>query len=358
MRLRLLRLSNFRNVSFAEIPLDHERVFLLGANGQGKTNLIEAIGLLPALRSFRTQNISLLLRHGSPCAQAGFALTHEIEGEVNVAITLSAHKKNVLVDGSPARQFSEFLGRFPVVSFCSSDIELLRSSPATRRRWLDMALAAEDPAYLIALRSYHTALSNRNQLLRLPSPDPAQLSAFEKTMAPCAASLLESRRLALLDLSARLTQHCTEIGLPPTAASLAYIPNASPPNSEKWQELFYRQRQTDALLRSTQRGPHRDDFKFLFHDHLASAIASEGQQRALVLALELAWLSRQLQNKPVSPIVLADDILGELDPPKKNAFWHTLGNACQVIATGTTPPPPSNTTPWHIIHVNQGTYSP
>ena len=354
MRLRQIRLSNFRNVRFAAVSLDFERVFLLGANGQGKTNLLEAAGLLPALRSFRTQDSSVLIRHGAPAAQAGHSLEHETEGAVETAITIEPKKKTVLVDGSPVRRFPDFIGRFPTVPFCAADIALLRGAPAVRRRWLDMLISGAAPTYLAALRDYHTALAGRNQLLRQPAPDAAQLSAFEKVMVPCAMTLVAARRAALEELGTELSRGCVEIGLPDGAAALAYAPNASPAGEAGWLELFARQRPADTLLHATQRGPHRDDFSFLFAGHPAENVASEGQQRALVLGLELASLARLRRQRPVVPVVLADDILGELDPVCKAGFWRALGGTCQVIASGTVAP--EDATSWKIIRVEDGVY--
>ncbi|MDR2513280.1 MAG: DNA replication and repair protein RecF [Puniceicoccales bacterium] len=354
MKLRRLRLVNFRNVSFAEVPLTGRRVFLLGANGQGKTNFLEAVSLLPALRSFRTQDTSLLIRHGTAAAQTSCLLEHEIEGETEITITVESGKKNVDVDGIPIRQFSEYLGRFPAVPFCTADIELLRSSPATRRRWLDMVIAGETPAYLEALRRYHNVLAARNQLLRQPSPDIAQLEAFEKTLAPCAETIASARARVLAEMSSLLQQLYAEIAYPAAPAYLHPNPNSTPTASGGWLELYARQRSNDILARNTQRGPHRDDFSFLLDGHPARDTASEGQQRALVLALELAWLTRLRIKNTATPIVLADDILGELDPQRKTGFWRTLGDACQVLATGTIPP--ENPAQWQIIHVDNGSY--
>ncbi|MDR1817462.1 MAG: DNA replication and repair protein RecF [Puniceicoccales bacterium] len=358
MFLRLLRLSDFRNIGFAEVPLGHRRCFLLGANGQGKTNLLEATGLLPALRSFRTRDVACLVRHGATAAQAGYVLEHEREGEVEIAVTLDARAgtRSVSIAGGRIRRLAEYLGRFPAVPFCAADIELLRGSPAGRRRWLDLLLASENPAYFEALRRYHAALAQRNQLLKnAPAPDHALLASFEKIMAPEARTLAAARADALGELGDAVRVLCGKMGVTGDAG-VNYKPDAAPAGGD-WERLLAAQRRRDLLLGATQRGPQRDDFEFHLGGHPARETASEGQQRALVLALELAWLERlRAAGGAPAPLVLADDILGELDPQRRAGFWATLGDACQVIATGTTPPPdPEN---WHIIHVESGTFRP
>ena len=129
MRLLRLRAADFRNIGFAEVDLAGPRHFLLGANGQGKTNLLEAVGMLNALRSFRTRDVRTLLRHGAKSARLRFEVEHERDGVTTVEMEFGAETKSVLVDGEPVRRFEDFVGRFPAAVFCSDDIALLRGSP-------------------------------------------------------------------------------------------------------------------------------------------------------------------------------------------------------------------------------------
>src|SRR6185436_19682554 len=152
MRLRKLTLRHFRNVGFATLELNGRQQFLVGANGQGKTNLLEAAGFITALRSFRTTDNKLLVGIGQHCAAIVCDVTHERQGDTQVTIKLRHDGKEVWCDQTRVTRLAEYLGQFPTVVFSSQDLSLVRGSPAGRRRWLDLTLAAMDPSYLRALQ--------------------------------------------------------------------------------------------------------------------------------------------------------------------------------------------------------------
>lgn len=355
MRLLRMRAADFRNIAFAEVVFGGPRHFLFGSNGQGKTNLLEAVALLNALRSFRTRDTRLLVRHGAAAARLWFEVARD-DGVVSaVELAVGADTKSVMVDGEPVRRFEDFVGRFPAAVFCSDDIVLLRGSPADRRRWLDMTLAASDPGYFTALRRYHGALAERNRLLKDAETRASLLTPFEKVMAPAAAALVAARSAALAELSGGLSAACAAIGQAAEAPGLDYRASASPASEADWLAMWERDRGDDARLRATRRGPHRDDFLFRLFGRPASAVASEGQQRGLVLGLSLAELARRRRVTGLAPVVLADDILGELDPERKAGFRRALGEELQVIATGTVPPEDSGA--WRVHRVAGGAYA-
>ena len=350
-----MRAADFRNITFAEVAFDGPRHFLLGSNGQGKTNLLEAVALLNALRSFRTRDTRLLVRHGAKAARLWFEVEREHEGVVTIELTLGADTKSVLVNGDPVKRFEDFVGRFPSAVFCSDDIVLLRGTPADRRRWLDMALAASDSGYFVALRRYHGALAERNRLLKDAEARPSLLLPFEKVMAPAAVALVAARTAALAELHAGLASACAAIGQAAESPGIEYKLSAPPADETAWLELWARDRPDDIRMRATRRGPHRDDFLFRLFGRPAVAVASEGQQRGLVLGLSLAELARRRRVTGLAPVVLADDILGELDPSRKAGFRSALGDDLQVLATGTVPP--DDPASWRVHRVESGGYS-
>jgi len=352
MRLTRIRAADFRNLAFADVATDAPRVFLLGDNGQGKTNLLEAAGLVSAFRSFRTTEIGPLIRAGATEARLRIDVALGAEERAAVELRLAKGSRKAQVNGVPVASVAQHLGQFPTIVFCSDDLRLVRGSPGNRRRWLDAAIGGTDGAYLTAVRDYGRALEGRNALLKAERRSEEELLAFEQAMHGPGQLLARARAAVLPELAATLREACARAGFSDQGADLRYRPDCPADDlGETWRRL----RVADLAAGTTLRGPHRDDFEILFHQQDAADYASEGQQRLLVLALSLARLQRDSQRAPTPPVILADDVLGELDETRRRAFWEQVGEAHQVIATGTVPPPSGA---WLTYRVASGAYVP
>jgi DNA replication and repair protein RecF len=355
MRLRRITLQHFRNVAFADLALTGDRHFFVGANAQGKTNLLEAAGFLFALRSFRTTDNRALIAHSQPEAAIACELTHERRGDTRVLIKLRPGGKEVTCDGERVPRLADYLGQFPTVVFSSQDQLLVRGSPGTRRRWLDLALAATDPVYFNTLQAYHRALAGRNALLKR-SASISELAAFERPLADSAATLTALRTTGIATLSSHVTATYNRLADSAEPAALTYSPDTAPLDAAGWSVLFERNRPRDLVMKNTLAGPHRDDCELTVSDRPAREFASEGQQRSLALSLRLAEVEYLHAHTGVQPLLLADDVLGELDPARRRRFWNALGENRQVIATGTTLPDASLGN-WQIFNVASGTFT-
>src|SRR5215216_640859 len=232
MRLRKLTLRHFRNVGFATLEFSGRQHFLIGANGQGKTNLLEAAGLITALRSFRTTYNKLLVGHREHCAAIAFAIEHERQGETPVTIKLRHDGKELWCDQARVTKLADYLGRFPTVVFSSQDIQLVRGSPANRRRWLDLTLAAMDASYLSALQTFTRALASRNALLKSGRGTAPEFAAFEQALAPAAAELIRLRREGVIALDQSLKAAYARISDDAEPAAISYVPNFSEASAE------------------------------------------------------------------------------------------------------------------------------
>ena len=217
-----------------------------------------------------------------------------------------------------------------------------------------------DAAYLSALQRYTRAVAERNMLLKQGGRDAAALEAFEHELATHALTLFVKREAGVAELSdlfraayARLVpEGDPSAGCRAESAGLVYAPDTAVTSREDFAAQLVKNRPRDTLLKSTERGPHRDDLELLLSGQPAKQFASEGQQRCLVIALRLAQAAYFKRQCGITPVLLCDDVLGELDPARRACFWTSLEDEPQVIATGTSQPVVAGG--WQVLEVAGG----
>ncbi len=358
MLVRKLTLRHFRNVALASLAFEGRRQFFLGANGQGKSNLLEAAGCLTALRSFRTPESRHLIQEGQAEAAIACEVEREETGRERVTIKIGRDGKELWYGEERVPRLADHIGKFPTVVFSSQDLQLVRGAPALRRRWLDLTLSAMDSEYLSALQAYSRALAGRNSLLRRPGPETArQLAAFDRILAPAGARIVALRVAGVGELGRDLQDAYGRLCEGGEAAAITYEPSPSCASGESLQAALESGRERDLQAGSTLVGPHRDDLGFLVRGADAKDFASEGQQRSSMLALRLAQAAWFRRRSGLRPVLLADDVLGELDPGRRRRFWAALDPECQVIATGTERPEAALGA-WQVFAVAAGAFSP
>lgn len=358
MLIRKLTLSQFRNVPLVSLAFEGPRQFFVGSNGQGKSNLLEAAGCLTALRSFRTPDGRNMIMHGS--AEAGIACEVEREGSEPERVTVKIRRegKELWYDDKKVGRLADHVGRFPTVVFSSQDLQLIRGAPALRRRWLDLTLSAMDAEYLRALQAYTRALAERNSLLRRRDPSVAgEIAAFDRTLAPAGARIIALRMERVAELAAEMARAYSLLCDGAEIAALSYVTALPGMAPDAILALLEAGRARDIQAGTTLTGPHRDDLRFGVAGADAEAFASEGQQRSAMLALRLAQAAWFHRCSRVRPVLLADDVLGELDPGRRARFWAALDKESQVIATGTSRPD-ADLGDWQVFTVAGGTFSP
>jgi DNA replication and repair protein RecF len=352
--LRKLTLTDFRNVPLAELAFGGRRQFFAGANGQGKSNLLEAIGFLTALRSFRTTDSRHLIRHERPEAGIACHLERENAGPERLTVKVRRDGKELWCDDKRVTRLADHVGRYPTVVFSSQDLQLIRGAPALRRRWLDLTLASMDPDYLGALQAYSRALAGRNSLLRKPGATAArELTAFDRTLAPAAARIVFLRSARVRELGLEAAAAYARLSEGSETMTLGYVSALAGVSAEGIVQLLEAGRARDLQMGTSLTGPHRDDLRFGVGGADAADFASEGQQRSAVLALRLAQAAWFHRCSGVRPVLLADDVLGELDPGRRRRFWAALDPESQVVATGTGRPD-GELADWQVFAVAQG----
>ncbi|MCH8474611.1 MAG: DNA replication and repair protein RecF [Opitutales bacterium] len=356
MRLEALHLQEYRNIPLARLRFAGNRIFLQGPNGQGKTNLLEAIAYATAMRSFRTVDYHHLMRTGAGETGLLYFFAADRGENSQLEIRLRSGGRELRWDDRKIPRLGEIIGHFPVVVFSSQDLQILRGAPGLRRRWLDMTLGTTSREYLQILRDYQEALQARNKLLRKPPFAEALFAPFENLLVEKGQQLRKLREAGLARLTGLVESFYHRLTGGHEEGVLRYLPGTRQTDAEAWRERLSTERERDHFRGGTGSGPHRDDWTFLLGGNDARAQASEGQQRGMVLALGLAQCRLFKEVLEEEPILLADDILGELDPQRRRRFWDLLPAEAQIFATGTEWPDLPQEDTWQKWEVFEGRF--
>ena len=324
MHLTRLRLRDFRNYERLDAEFGTGFHLLLGQNAQGKTNILEAIYLLATLRSFRGVGGAQMIRH----RQKGYFVGATVVGHGPREIKLywSPRERRVALDGQPVRRLVDYLGVIRVVVFCTEDLQLVKGPGSRRRRYLDLLLSQSGNAYLPLLQRYLQALRSRNALLRQRSADLAALESFTREVVLAGNQLMRLRRELVPRLAPLVHEAYRRIAHDAEELQLIYHPSVKADFAVELAQSKSQERN----LRTTVVGPHRDELKLLLNEKSATQFGSEGQKRTLAIALKMAqaeWLT-SLEGKP--PILLIDDVMGELDVRRRSGLLPLLERSQQA----------------------------
>jgi DNA replication and repair protein RecF len=324
MHLARLRLRDFRNYARLEAEFTPGFHLVAGANAQGKTNLLEAIYLLATLRSFRGVGSAHLVRLGQPSYFLGAAVVGE--GRHEIKMFWSPQQRRLALDGQPVRQLSDYVGTLRTVVFCTEDLQLVKGPPRNRRRYLDLLLAQTRPDYLPLLQRYAVALRARNALLKQRGHDAAALDSFSHELVSL-GNLISHRRLELLPRLNPLAEEAyRRIARGQEGLRLEYRPSVREDMAVELAQSAARER----VYRTTLVGPHRDDLDLLLDGRKAADFASEGQKRTLAIALKMAQAESLSQTHGTVPVLLIDDVMGELDVNRRSGLIPLLEEVHQA----------------------------
>lgn len=331
-RLSTLVVRDFRNIAHAEVALPAEGIAVVGENGQGKTNLVEAIAYLRLLRSFRGARDRDLIRHGAPAFHLAAAVRACAAHRVSAAVD-RAGRKRITLDGGEPERLTDALDALPSVSFSPRDVDLVTGAPAERRRYLDITLALTSAPYLHALRHYRGALARRNAALReaarggRASREAAGTAAvWEPALAEHGAVLVRARRAWVAEHAGAFQAQCGAIG-ERAVASLGYAGSAAASDDprEALRAQLERQREQDLRRGLTHAGPHRDDLTLTLDGHDLRGVGSAGQQRTAAIVLRMLEAATHRDATGTTPLLLLDDPFAELDRRRTARILDLLG---------------------------------
>lgn len=324
VHLAHLRLRDFRN--YARLDADFAPGFhlLLGDNAQGKTNILEAVYLMSTLRSFRGVGSAQMIRHG----QKGYFVGGKVvgQGEHEIKMYWSARERNLSLDGRPVKKLSDYLGTLRTVAFCTEDLQLVKGTARARRRFLDLLLSQTQPAYLPLLQRYMRAVRARNALLkqsRHGGTDEATLDSFSRELVKLGDELMRHRRELIPRISPLARLAYRRISNDAEDLRIEYQPSVK---NDFTVELA-QSRNRERSYRTTLIGPHRDELQLLLNEKSAAQFGSEGQKRTLAIALKMAQAEYLTGIHGSPPILLIDDVMGELDVKRRSGLLPLLERA-------------------------------
>lgn len=320
--IKRLFLKNVR--TYPELTLEFQKQVyaIIGENGEGKSNLLEAIGLITSGSSFRTERLKELIREGEETAIIE-AIVHVDGTDQKIRIEISTESKKILFNSTEYRSYTPILGLIPQVVFSPYDIDLIEGAPDKRRRFLNIQLSQSDTQYARHLTRYSKAVQQKNALLKSASYH--LIPYFEEEMEKSGDYLYKQRELLLGRLSVAMQKEMDTLSPKNEQISLIYEPSLA--------HNFLAVREEEKIRRSCLIGPHRDNFLIMIEGKEGKKFASEGQKRTLISALKFAELADLEARSQKEALLLIDDFGVHLDEERKGLLMKHLKRRSQAFLT-------------------------
>ena len=336
MLITNLNLTNYRSYTTLDLSLDPGVSIFVGKNGEGKTNIAEAVLYLTFLSSHRASGNTPLIKLGNQSAYIRAKVKYP-EREILVELEINADKANrAKVNQNQVRSQKEIFGIVQTIYFSPEDLDIVRGDPSERRRFIDQLLTLRSPRIAGVISDYERAVKQRNSLLKTRASTDA-LNPWDKQVAELGGELITLRMLALDELKPIFNQVYKDIS-DTKPAEIVYKSSIENPslnqseNSEKIMERLVNNRGAELDRGLTLTGPHRDDLLLILGDHLVKGYASHGESWSIALSLKLATYNL-LKSDGLSPILILDDVFSELDEERRERLAEIAKGADQTIIT-------------------------
>ena len=336
MLITNLNLNNYRSYTTLDLSLDPGVSIFVGKNGEGKTNIAEAVLYLTFLSSHRASGNTPLIKLGNQSAYIRAKVKYP-EREILVELEINSDKANrAKVNQNQVRSQKEIFGIVQTIYFSPEDLDIVRGDPSERRRFIDQLLTLRSPRIAGVISDYERAVKQRNSLLKTRASADA-LNPWDKQVAELGGELITLRMLALDELKPIFNQVYKDIS-DTKPAEIVYKSSIENPtlnqseNSEKIMERLVNNRGTELDRGLTLTGPHRDDLLLILGDHAVKGYASHGESWSIALSLKLATYNL-LKLDGLSPILILDDVFSELDEERRERLAEIAKGADQTIIT-------------------------
>ena len=358
MIIRNLKLRNFRNYETVSIDLCEGMNILTGDNAQGKTNLLESLVYLSLTRSHRISNEKKLVRENMPFADITCQLSDGDDRQIRAII--HSQGKTLLINDSPVRKSSDFIGQLNVVLFAPDDLYIFTDHPRERRRIMNQEITKISNQYLISLNMFQNLLKERNIILKRDRADEKYLDILDEQMSECEALIIRMRRQFAEEVNEAMIPLYRELSGDTTVqAGVRYrcCINDEEAIRENVLAMHRQLRERDLENRMTVNGIQREDLIFEMNGTNLIQTASQGQKRMTMLAFKMALLKYIRRQTGKQPVLLLDDVLSELDGVRRKKLLEMVQSPCQCLITATDIPDEIRKGSFREFRIDHGTVS-
>ena len=322
--LEKIVISDFRNISLQEIEFSPNINCISGNNGEGKTNLLDAVHYLSMTKSAFATSDRFNFRHGTEeFSLAGtYLMENGTRSRFSMKMTMKGEKK-VIRDDKPYQKISEHIGLLPVVMVSPADVSMVSESGEERRRFVNAVLSQMDREYMSAMQQYNRLLLQRNRMLKEMEVDRPLLEVIDMRMAALAAPIYERRKRFIEDLRPIVSEYYKAVSGDTEQVDIEYETELSKASLDQLLAASY---EKDRVLKHTTSGIHRDDFIFRMNGHPIRRFGSQGQQKSFLVSLKFAQYEIMKRNYGFAPILLLDDVFDKLDMGR-------ISNLLQMVAS-------------------------
>lgn len=332
MKFRSIGFHHFRNLADSMIPTDKKHIVLVGNNGQGKTNFLEALYVLCYGSSFRASNIREMCTHGK--REFSLSAIVETDGGINQQILFhfGEGKREIRIDGKEVRDRRELIYNIPCIVFSHDDIEFIRGTPESRRRFFDQTMSLYNPLFFDDLRRYRSVLKQRNAAIK--ENYLSLIPLYDEQLATLGLGIQNQRKRAVEDFNGLFGPLFTKVSQGSKHMHIVYKPSwGDCVTVDDVKDKLSRTLDRDIRMQTSASGIHRDQFIVMDDSIHFAQSGSTGQMRLASLIFRIAQVESYRQKTGKNPILLIDDVLLELDVMKRGLFLEQLGGYSQAFFT-------------------------
>ena len=336
MKITNLKLKNFRNHNNLDLSFSNYKNIIIGNNGIGKTNIVEAIYYLALTKSFRTTNDEVLIKDNEDFAVIEANIVDKISNNFKIVITKDG--KNIRIDNNQIKSIGDYISKLNVILFTTEDMKLIKDNPSIHRKLINMELSQFNNDYLKLLSMYNKVLKQRNTYLKsmyLNGNIPTDyLDVLTNKLIDLGMKIYDIRKDYVNQINSYIGNIFKKV-VKKENLQIRYISNFQNKTREQLLKSYKKMETKDINYGKTNLGIHIDDYLFEINGHLAKEFLSEGELKNAIIAFKLSEIKYCINTKNRTPILILDDLFSELDDKKINTLIGNFKKSFQILITTT-----------------------